>query len=101
MAKPTADRLLVQQLACGSTGIPQADLDRLLGETPSYRYQFAALLQLTLRVTRAQFEQHGELPTVARAAFCLLLISQGWGVLRSGTDGIEILDFNKLRAAAS
>jgi len=96
-------------------------------------------LQLKLRVTSAQLEQHAELPTFARAAFCLLLVSQGYGpinlrprfvrlpltqlarwlaiskptlisvlndlqalgVLIPVTDGIEILDFNKLRAAAS
>jgi len=119
--------------------IPQADLDRLLKANPSYRHQFAALLQLKLRVTSAQLEQHAELPTFARAAFCLLLVSQGYGpinlrprfvrlpltqlarwlaiskptlisvlndlqalgVLIPVTDGIEILDFNKLRAAAS
>ncbi|MDB6051340.1 MAG: cyclic nucleotide-binding protein [Pseudomonas sp.] len=59
--------------------IPQTDLDRLLAEQPSYRHQFAALLQLKLRVTEEQLERYGQMPTFARTAFCLLMISQGYG----------------------
>lgn len=119
--------------------IPQADLDQLLGEQPAWLDQFAALLQLKLRVTRLQLKQRAQLPTLAQTAFFLLMISQGYGpinrtprfvrqptsqlarwlaiskptlisvlndlqvcgVLNLDADEIEILDFDKLRAAAS
>ncbi|MEB0039516.1 MULTISPECIES: Crp/Fnr family transcriptional regulator [unclassified Pseudomonas] len=119
--------------------IPQTDLERILGNNPAYRRQFASLLEEKLRVTGAQLEQHGQLTTVARVAFFLLLISQGYGpingspwfmrlpstqlarwltlskptlvsvlndlqqrgVVKLSPDEIEIMDFNKLRAAAS
>ncbi|MDY7562405.1 Crp/Fnr family transcriptional regulator [Pseudomonas sp. 10B1] len=119
--------------------IPQTDLERLLGKNPSYRRQFASLLEQKVRMPEAQLEQHHRLPTVARVAFFLLLISQGYGslngspwfirlpstqlarwlalskptlvsvlhdlqargVVKLSSDDIEVLDFNKLRAAAS
>jgi CRP-like cAMP-binding protein len=61
--------------------VPQTELARLLEKQPTYRRQFASLLKQKLLLSNEQLEQHSQLSTAARVAFCLLLIAQGYGAI--------------------
>jgi CRP-like cAMP-binding protein len=59
--------------------VPQADLDRLLAETPAYWRDFALLMTHKLRLMFAVIEEAAVLPLPVRLARRLLAMAEGYG----------------------